>query len=161
MQAPGVAQSLVPHSQNLQDIPIAKRPQLLDYPRLHPDWIDWQIWAARVQMDALQTWATTPRRTYAQSIDQAINGQGVAFGNLDMLASELETGQLVQISDAVLTGKDGYYLTYPVRARPDGNTRRLMNFLLDNAPTPLRGNGDIVDQAYPGQTGRRQQARGF
>jgi LysR family transcriptional regulator, glycine cleavage system transcriptional activator len=99
---------------------------LLACPLLHledvdPTWIPWRAWFARHGLAQTQR----PRdaftfNAYPNMIQAAVDGQGVALGWAHLLRRELQRGDLVRITDALLQPEEVQHLTWPsARALPE------------------------------------------
>ena len=88
-------------------------PPLLDYPRLAPNWIDWEGWILRTGRDEFRGFPVQLCATYNQSIGRALNGQGLALGALPLLQEEIASGRLVPLEGAAFATGKGYYISWP------------------------------------------------
>ena len=104
----------------------ATQEDLLACPLLHleevdPSWIPWRAWFARHGLAQTQK----PRdaftfNAYPNMIQAAVDGQGVALGWAHLVRRELQRGELVRITPALLQPGEMQHLTWPAgRALPD------------------------------------------
>jgi LysR family glycine cleavage system transcriptional activator len=66
----------------------------------------------------------------------AVQGIGIALGQLRYLERELAAGQLIAPHSFVLRRRLGYYLVCPLNQATDSKVSSLRNWLLDKAATP-------------------------
>ncbi len=96
---------------------------LLDYDRVAPDWINWEVWAKRHGTSVLTALRREVCKTYSQSIGRAIAGEGIALASYALLKDEIFSGALMSLGeDRYITGK-GYFLVHrsgrPIRKHVD------------------------------------------
>ena len=63
----------------------------------------------------------------------AIDGQGVALGNLPFIADDLAAGRLLRPLELTIEPRRAYYLVYPKGALRDANLKRLRDWLMAEA----------------------------
>jgi DNA-binding transcriptional LysR family regulator len=132
--SPELAAEFGPASiETLNDITVAGRPPLLNYPRSGPDWIDWRAWFDALSMQGLDRWRIDARSTYSQTIGEAIRGRGIALGSLPLLGAELTSGSLVRLTSDVLRTGRGYYLCHAMKSGLSSDARSLSDFLITAA----------------------------
>jgi len=85
---------------------------LLEYERLAPDWINWQIWIDKTEANPLKDCLVKPCRTYTQAIGAALNGEGLALGSRGLIDDELNSGRLIIVGDIELASGRAYFLSY-------------------------------------------------
>ncbi len=108
-------------------------PVLLDFPRLAPDWTNWDVWSKRRGLAELIQWPHRKCATYAQTIGAALKGEGIALGSTELLAAELAAGDLVALNAPVAESGSRYYLAHPEKKAPTATVRPLFDFLLAEA----------------------------
>ena len=86
---------------------------LLEYERLAPDWINWQLWIENKQLTGMSKFRRELKQNYAQTIGAALSGQGLALGNPALIENELSSGRLCIVGNAEWTSSRGYYLLQP------------------------------------------------
>ncbi|MEN9061748.1 MULTISPECIES: LysR family transcriptional regulator [Ponticoccus] len=86
---------------------------LLDYHRVSPDWINWDVWGDRLDLALPQDDLRIQCSSYAQSVGYALEGRGVALGSLPLLEQEVATGQLARLQQPSYKGPGGYWLASP------------------------------------------------
>ena len=108
----------------------AKLPTLLEYERLAPDWINWQVWIERTGSSELSSCPTLHCRTYAQAIGAALDGKGLALGSRGLLDGELNATRLRVVGERELSSGRGYYLAHAERREPGPGAQALRRSLL-------------------------------
>ena len=83
---------------------------LLEYDRLAPDWINWQLWIERTGSASMKRCRMKHCRTYAQAIGAALDGKGLALGSRGLIDDELQAGRLQVIGEREYASGRGYYL---------------------------------------------------
>jgi len=68
--------------------------------------------------------------SYMMAVDAALRGEGVVLGSRALIQAYLESGHLVELTDATLTTGFGYYLGIPRRSAMNSAEENLANFLL-------------------------------
>jgi len=116
--------------QSLSLIPAEQRPPLLNFPRITPDWTNWDNWGSAYEV---ADWPRTDCGTYARSIGAALEGLGIALASPYILSAELEAGQLLQLTPVVQSTRYAYFLSHKESPdlRPDA--LRLLNYLSRSA----------------------------
>lgn len=125
--AAGLARHLgLQSGQPLSLIDPDQRPPLLNFPRITPDWTNWDNWG---NANEVATWSRTDCGTYARSIGAALQGKGIALASPHILSAELESGQLLQLAPVAQSDRQAYFLTCCTSRplRPDA--RRLLDYL--------------------------------
>jgi LysR family glycine cleavage system transcriptional activator len=89
------------------------RPVLLNYPRLAPNWVDWEGWIQRTGRAEFRGFPVQICATYNQSIGRALKGQGIALGALPLLWEEIASGRLMPLDGAAFATGKGYYIAWP------------------------------------------------
>ncbi|MFW8634881.1 LysR family transcriptional regulator [Cribrihabitans pelagius] len=108
------------------------RPPLLNFPRLTPEWTNWDNWGEAAEVGG---WARADCGTYARSIGAALEGRGIALASPAILASELASGALIRLGPAAQSPRLGYFLSHSAQQPPRAEAARLTGFLSDeNAP---------------------------
>jgi DNA-binding transcriptional LysR family regulator len=102
---------------------------LLDYPRLAPDWINWEVWLTRKPEVAFRERPMDTCRSYGHAIGRALAGEGIALASIPMLDELFQTGQLVEVGQTALTTRRRYWLIQPRSAAPSRYAVLLQNAL--------------------------------
>lgn len=83
---------------------------LLEYDRLAPDWINWQLWIEQTGSTPMKRCQVKYCRTYAQAIGAALDGKGLALGSRGLIDDELQAGRLQIVCEREYASGRGYYL---------------------------------------------------
>lgn len=86
---------------------------LLEYPRLAPDWINWETWLGRMPGTAFAARGKAACRSYGHAIGRALAGEGIALASRPLLDDLFRTGRLVPVGDVALTTTRRYWLIHP------------------------------------------------
>jgi LysR family glycine cleavage system transcriptional activator len=114
---------------------------LLEYDRLGPDWINWQLWIERTGSTAMKSCGVRHCRTYAQAIGAALDGKGLALGSRGLIDDELQAGRLKVVGEREYISGRGYYLARPGEKKPGPAATALWQQLLGS---PARGRTTIT-----------------
>ncbi len=105
---------------------------LLEYERLAPDWINWQVWIEKTRLTRMNTCQRETNRNYAQTIGAALKGKGLALGSPDLIKDELGNGRLCVVGDTEWSSGRGYYLSHPRNRKLSAAAEQLRrNLVLD------------------------------
>jgi LysR family glycine cleavage system transcriptional activator len=110
----------------------AQLPVLLNYKRLGPEWINWEVWAERTGAQAIRRCPSKMCRSYAHSLGRAIEGEGIALGSLTLIDEELKSGRLVRIGGTSLKAAGNYNLAIRKGHRMGADVKRLIDFLTNS-----------------------------
>ena len=132
--APALAQSLALDSRLgfLRDRDGHKQ-ALLDYPRVEPFWSDWTVWSNALKLQDIERWPRKACKTYAHAIGQAVKGEGIALGSLELLSDELADGALLQVSELSYESPNRYFLARHPATKGRGQVDDLHQFLVQAA----------------------------
>ena len=97
---------------NLAGLDFPEEITLLEYDRLAPDWINWQVWIEKSSNTNLTKCLRKRCRNYTHAIGMAIEGQGFALGSLGLIDDELKSGRLVVVGKDELASGCAYYLAH-------------------------------------------------
>ena len=111
-------------------------PPLLDYPRLTPDWVDWDMWFSHVGHEGFSRLKPKMCHSYCSSIGAAKAGKGIALASIPLLNPQLESGSLVRLGDSEYSTGRGYYLCYPSEQVMNENTKCGFDFLQQYLQSP-------------------------
>ena len=115
----------------LSDIPFDSRPPLFSFPKERPDWVDCKDWLRLMGLPT-EVWNIKFKASYSDAIGAAMRGEGIAFGNLDLLSSELASGALKVLGSDHYEHEDGYYLCQPANRRTSQAQESLRQFLIQS-----------------------------
>lgn len=111
---------------------IARMP-LIASDNVNPAWLTWRSWAQGVAMgpDLARASDRSPLRFnhYTDSIEAALNGEGVALGWSMLLSGHLAAGRLVRIGTAALTTAERYHALVPLGRAPTAATAAFLDWL--------------------------------
>ena len=115
----------------------AVRPQDLEaWPLLHQrDHAGWRAWFAAAGLPAAKVAHGIVIEDAHVVHQAAIEGQGVALGNLPLINDDLAAGRLVAPFDLAVASKRAYYLTYPAETLERPHLRQVRDWLLREAGT--------------------------
>jgi len=139
----------------INEIAPAARPPLLNYPRSGPDWVDWHAWFNGLSLKGIEKWRTEQLSTYSQTIGEALQGKGIALGSLILLKSELETGNLIRLSNDLFRSGRGYYLYHSAKTALSSDARNLSDFLIAATRTGDTQGVCILPARQPSQHRKR------
>ena len=105
---------------------------LLEYERLAPDWINWQVWIDKTRLTRMNTCQRETNRNYAQTIGAALKGKGLALGSPDLIKDELGNGRLCVVGDTEWSSGRGYYLSHPRNRKLSAAAEQLRRNLVLN-----------------------------
>lgn len=106
---------------------------LLEFPRLGPDWTNWERWAEQQDWRGLPHWRQRHCATYAQTVGAALKGEGIALGSLMLVEAELRAGDLVPLETPRLSRRLRYQLAQPTARPMSDPVLRLKEFLIAEA----------------------------
>lgn len=85
---------------------------------VNPTWLTWRTWAKAVGLGPEIGKASDLSRLrfnhYTDTIQAAVNGEGVALGWAALLKGHLEEGRLIRLGSKTLTLDDAYHLLVPL-----------------------------------------------
>jgi len=104
---------------------------LLEYDRLAPDWINWQLWIERTDSTPLMRCRVEHCRTYTRAIGAALDGKGLALGSRGLIDDELQAGRLRVVGERELVSGRGYFLACPENRKLGPGATALRRHLLE------------------------------
>lgn len=100
---------------------------------VNPTWLTWRSWAQGVGIGAEAGKASDLSKLrfnhYTDTIQAAVNGEGVALGWSELIRGHLEEGRLVRLGTNVLTLEEQYHVLLPTSREPSENTDVLINWI--------------------------------
>lgn len=116
------------------ELPLRRPEDLRHHVLLHDyDHDDWLRWLNMMEVDGVEARRGQVFDDSHVVIEAAIEGQGVAMGDLSLLRSELERGRLIQPFDLTLPSEWAYYIVYPPGALKRPKVKAFRDFLLEEA----------------------------
>jgi DNA-binding transcriptional LysR family regulator len=88
---------------------------LLEYQRIAPDLINWQLWIEKTGLARLGECRIESCHNYTQAIGAALGARGIALGSRGLIDAELRSGRLLVVGDIELSSGRAYYLSQPRR----------------------------------------------
>ncbi|WP_085902479.1 LysR family transcriptional regulator [Kiloniella majae] len=129
---PEIAERLqIKPGESLSNVPAGSRSPLLNFPLLAPDWVNWDVWSQRADVQGYDVWPREVCKTYAHTIGRALKGQGIALGSIYLLSEELTTGQLVKVGEQSIQSKLSYYLVASKGFKLRDNVKVVAKYLAD------------------------------
>ena len=100
---------------------------------VNPTWLTWRSWAQGTGIEAEIGKASDASKLrfnhYTDTIQAAVNGEGVALGWSELIRGHLEDGRLVRLGTRTLTLGEEYHVLLPVHREVSGNTKVLVKWL--------------------------------
>lgn len=110
---------------------LADKAPLLQFDALHRGWMDWEAWFERAGVTWIAPAGEIRYRNYANLVQQALSGRGIALG-WDTLLGGLEgRGLLVPVGPTMVRSTVGYHLVWPTGMTRREGVRRLRSWLRD------------------------------
>jgi LysR family glycine cleavage system transcriptional activator len=98
-----------------QDAELPAKLNLLEYERIAPDWINWQLWIEKTGLAGLEECHIETCHNYTQAIGAALSARGIALGSRGLIDAELRSGRLLVVGGIELASGRAYYLSQPRR----------------------------------------------
>lgn len=102
---------------------------------VNPTWLTWRSWAQGVGLGAEIGKASDLSKLrfnhYTDTIQAAVNGEGVALGWSELIRGHLEEGRLVRVGTSVLTLEERYHVLVPNSREPSESTDVLINWIAE------------------------------
>lgn len=115
------------HGMTARDADLLKLP-LIASDNVNPSWLSWRSWAQGLGMGPAVGQASDRSvlrfNHYTDTIQAAVNGQGVALGWSTLLRGHLEEGRLVRLGQDTLQLEERYHLLVPM-GRPQSAMARV------------------------------------
>lgn len=100
---------------------------------VNPTWLTWRSWAQGTGIEAEIGKASDASKLrfnhYTDTIQAAVNGEGVALGWSELIRGHLEDGRLVRLGTRTLTLGEEYHVLLPFHREVSGNTKVLVKWL--------------------------------
>lgn len=118
---------------------------LLHYER--PDgatpWLSWTVWLETMQLPGLKSAGSLHFSQYDQTIQAAIDGQGVALGTSPLVRQLIRQGKLIAPLEKRFETLRAYYLVTSADAASRPEVKDFTGWLLRQAKQESRGRGDL------------------
>ena len=119
---------------------------LLHYER--PDgatpWLSWTVWLETMQLPGLKPAGSLRFSQYDQTIQAAIDGQGVALGTSPLVRQLIRQGRLIAPLEKKFESSRAYYLVISAKAAGRPEVSEFAAWLLRQAKQERRNRGDLV-----------------
>lgn len=108
----------------------------------NPAWIPWRVWGKALRLGPALARAADHSRLrfnhYSDTVQAALNGEGVAMGWGMLLSDLLSTGRLVQVGTDSLTPEDRFHVITPAGRPPNPTAQVFLDWIIDRltAPSP-------------------------
>lgn len=100
---------------------------------VNPAWLTWRTWAQGTAQGQTLAKASDLSRLrfnhYTDTIQAALNGEGVALGWSELLAGHLEDGRLVRLGSHSVVMEEQYHLLIPTGREPRGSTKLFVGWV--------------------------------
>lgn len=120
------------HGLSAQDATLLALP-LIAADTLHPAWLTWRTWALGTGQEQALGRASDLSQLrfnhYTDTIQAALNGDGVALGWSALLAAYLEDGRLIRIGPHSVVMEEKYQILIPAGREPSAATRLFVDWL--------------------------------
>lgn len=102
---------------------------------VNPTWLTWRSWAQGVGIGAEIGKASDLSKLrfnhYTDTIQAAVNGEGVALGWSELIRGHLAEGRLVRLGTKILTLEEQYHVLLPTSRTPSEGTDVLITWIAD------------------------------
>lgn len=118
---------------------------LLDHTLLHSSTrrSGWAKWACGAGVTDIDTSRGMEFSSLALAYQAAVQGVGVAIGDVDLIEAELAAGTLVSPLGPVVQTQDQYTLMYPVEFAQDERVRLFRDWMLETIAAEREGKGPV------------------
>lgn len=119
----------------------ADSPDLLKLPLIasdtvNPSWLTWRTWAHGVgwgpEIGLASDRSGLRFNHYTDTIQAAVNGEGVALGWMRLLKGHLSEGRLVRLGKDCLTLDERYHLILPSGRQPSDATGKFIDWVVES-----------------------------
>ncbi len=129
--------------------PLAKPEDLRHHVLLHyerPDgitpWLSWTVWLETMQLQGLKPAGSLRFSQYDQTIQAAIDGQGIALGTSPLVRQMIKQGKLIAPLEKKFESSRAYYLVIAPDAAVRPEVKEFAGWLLRQAKLEARHRGD-------------------
>lgn len=107
---------------------------------VNPAWLTWKTWTLAAGLGPAIGKASDQSRLrfnhYTDSIEAAVNGEGVALGWAMLLSGHLRAGRLVRLGAARLVTEGRYHVVIPAARKPSAAARAFLDWIAGQFETP-------------------------
>jgi len=143
---PVCSPKLLTRSAPLSQAEHLRRHVLLHYER--PDgvtpWLSWTVWLETMQLPGLKPAGTLRFSQYDQTIQAAIDGQGVALGTSPLVRQLLKQGRLIAPLAKNFDSSRAYYLVTSADAAERSEVKEFAAWLMRQAKQEARYRGNLL-----------------
>jgi DNA-binding transcriptional LysR family regulator len=136
--------------------PLAEPADLRRHVLLHyelPDgiapWLSWTVWLETMQLSALKPAGSLRFVQYDQTIQAAIDGQGVALGTSPLVRQLIKQGRLIAPLEKKFESSRAYFLVTSADAAERPEVKDFADWLMRQAKQEQRYRGDISRKLKP------------
>ncbi len=110
---------------------------------VNPAWMPWRAWARSLRLGPAFEHAAEHSRLrfnhYSDTVQAALNGEGVTMGWSVLLSDLLREGRLVRIGKVSVTPEERYHIVVPVGREPSAAARVFLDWLIEKLATGEAG----------------------
>jgi DNA-binding transcriptional LysR family regulator len=114
---------------------------------VNPTWMPWRSWAKSVGLGAALGKAADMSKLrfnhYSDTVQAALNGEGVSMGWQVLLSNALREGRLVRIGSSSVTPQERHHIVVPVGREPSTATRAFIDWISDRFADEADLGGDV------------------
>ena len=120
---------------------VAERADILQMPLIasdvvNPAWMPWRQWAKALRLGPALGRASDMSRLrfnhYSDTVQAALNGEGVTMGWEVLLEDILQGGRLVRLGTDSVVPEERYHVVTPLGRAPSGAARVFLDWLIEN-----------------------------
>ena len=120
------------HGMTAEGADLLKLP-LIASDTVNPTWLTWRTWAQRVGLGPAIGRSSDLSRLrfnhFTDTIQAAVNGEGVALGWAALLKGHMEEGRLVRVGTDTLTLDEAYHVLVPLGREPSEPARVFLKWI--------------------------------
>ncbi len=136
--------------------PLAKPEDLHHHVLLHYErpegitpWLSWTVWLETMQLGGLKPAGSMRFSQYDQTIQAAIDGQGVALGTSPLVRQMIKQGRLIAPLEKKFESARAYYLVISSDAAKRSEVKEFADWLMRQAREESRNRGDLRRRPKP------------
>jgi len=136
--------------------PLAKPEDLRHHVLLHYErpegitpWLSWTVWLETMQLGGLKPAGSMRFSHYDQTIQAAIDGQGVALGTSPLVRQMIKQGRLIAPLEKKFESARAYYLVISAEAANLPEVKEFADWLMRQAREESRNRGDVRRRPKP------------
>jgi LysR family transcriptional regulator, glycine cleavage system transcriptional activator len=136
--------------------PLAKPEDLRHHVLLHYErpegitpWLSWTVWLETMQLAGLKPAGSLRFSQYDQTIQAAIDGQGVALGTSPLVRQMIKQGRLIVPLEKKFESARAYYLVISAEAANRPEVKEFADWLMRQAKEESCNRGDVRRRPKP------------